>query len=149
MVDIKNTLQNCVWDEQKTQAAILLAQGYNHGVVSEEVNCNRTTIWRWMQNEEFAKEVDKLSLMYGVASKAHRMRLINQAIRQFIDENGTLDTGDDTLLDYLKEARQQIEGVKLDIISQLTAIAQTAGSVEPSGPSGGPGLLSQDTEETE
>ena len=123
------------WTHQRGRAAVLLAQGYTNAEVArdEDVNVNRSTIGRWRKHEEFEAEVDRLSLMYGLASKPARLRLIQQAARQFIDEEGNIDVSGFTLLDLLKEARMQMEGVQIGILSELAAINETARPVAGSG----------------
>jgi transposase-like protein len=150
-------LKNLVWDEQRSQAAIMLAQGYEKKKICQQIGIDDSTLWRWEKNAEFAEEVDRLTLMYGFASKQERLRIINQAARQFV-KDGKWDVSGFTLLDLLKEARMQSEGIKLDILSMLTALTgqeQSAalsappGLVEPGRISGSFILPESSTEETE
>jgi len=126
---------NLIWTHQMGKAAVLLAQGYTNAEVArdEEVDVNRSTITRWRRYEEFEAEVDRLSLMYGLASKPARMRLIQQAARQFIDNEGKIDVSGFNLLDLLKEARMQMEGVQIGILNELEAFDAKAGPVAGSG----------------
>lgn len=117
------------WDDTRDRAAIMLAEARPKKEIYEELGINRGTLYLWEKNEEFSREVDRLSLMYGVASKAHRQRLINKAIQQYIDENGKIDLTGVTFLDLLKEARMQTEGLRLDIFNQIAAINEETGSV--------------------
>lgn len=141
-------LQNLVWDDQKSDAAILLAQGYQKKEVAESVGVNLSTIHRWLKNHEFSAEVDRLTLMYGIASKAERMRTIQQAARQFMKEDGSLDVSGFTLLDLLKEARIQMEGQRLDILSTITALTAETGLVDTTGSGRSPSLLESNTKES-
>jgi transposase-like protein len=113
-------VKNIVWSEQQSHAAVMLAEGYAKSEVAREVDVHPSTITRWTQNEDFAEEVDRLSLIYGLASRAERMRQIKRAAREF-ERDGKLDVSGFTYLDLLKEARIQTEGVRLDILSILTA----------------------------
>ena len=113
-----------IWNDMRGEAAALLAQGYQKSYIATEVGVSKKTIYTWLKEPEFEEEVDRLSLMLGVASKAFRLRLINQAIRKFKGENGELDVGDDSLLAYLKEARMQSEGVKLGIVTELATLIE-------------------------
>jgi hypothetical protein len=123
-----------IWTDEREEAARLLAENYTNGEVAKRVGVSSSTITNWKKLDEFDAEVDKLSLIYGAASKAERMRLITKAARQFVKENGEIDTGKDSLLDYLREARMQTEGMRLGILETITAIEQATGLVTDSGP---------------
>jgi transcriptional regulator with XRE-family HTH domain len=139
-----------LWDERREQAAILLAQGYSKKEICEKVEIHESTLWRWEQEDSFSEEVDNLSLMYGLASKAHRTRLLNQAIRQKINnKTGQIDLSGVTFLDLIKEARMQTEGLKLDILNTLIpAFAEETGSVAGSGSDRSTKILEAKAEET-
>lgn len=142
-------VKNIKWDERQVAAAIMLAEGHPKVEIYEKLGIERSTLWRWEQNEEFATEVDKLSLMYGLASKAKRMREINRIALMF-DRALTHPINEGyTYLDLLKEARMQSEGVRLDILSTLTAITTETGSVERLGPGEGRQLPDPDDTETQ
>lgn len=118
------------WDEQRSNAAIGLATGRTQEEVSKEVGCSRRTLVNWLQNEDFSAEVDRLSLMVDVASRAHRLRLANRVIRE--KTKGNIVETDRDLLDWLKFAQSETDGVKLDL-SKLAALTQTAAPVADSG----------------
>lgn len=128
------TYEKWRWDEQKSIAARAMGEGYTQKEAAEAAGVHPKTVnnW-WLKSPEFAAEVDRCSMMFDVASKAHRNRLLMKAIRQFVREDGNLRTGDDTLLDYIKEARLNTDGVKVDILTQLAAIDAETGSVAGSG----------------
>ena len=156
MSEGKKLVKNIIWSDEQSRAAVMLAEGYTKADVSREIGVHASTITRWTQNEEFAEEVDRLSLMYGLASKAERMRLIKRAAREF-ERDGKPDVSGFTLLDLLKEARMQTEGVKLDILSILTAnqqeepaaIVAEARPVEFIGSGGSENIPDQDDPQTE
>jgi hypothetical protein len=137
------------FDEQRDQAASLLAQGYNYSETAREVGCNPSTITRWMKNDTFKQAVDELSLTYGAASKAHRLRLINQAIRQKIDKDDNIDLNGVSFMDLIKEARMQTEGLRLGILNTLISADEKAGLMAGSGSDGSTGLLESQDPETE
>jgi len=137
-----------IWTEELSRAAVMLAEGYPLQTVADEVGVQRTTIWRWRQHPEFAMEVDKLTLMNGLASKPERMRLINQAAKQMVSEE-KIDLSGVTFLDLIKEARMQTEGIKLDVLTQLTALTTEAGLVEQSDTGRSFSLTEPDTDETD
>lgn len=128
------------WTEKRSRVAILLAQGHTIRETSEQTGYSTRTIDRYKANPEFAAEVDRLSLMYGLSSKAERLRLIQRAARQFVHDDGSLDTGGDTLLDYLREARMTIDGTRLNIVSELAAISKETGSLARDRPGRGASL---------
>jgi len=137
------------WTDERDRAAVLLAQGYSNTETAKQVGVDTSTIWRWMQKEPFAKEVDNLTMMYGVANKMHRLRLLNQAIRQMIDENGQIDLTGVKFTDLIKEARMQTEGLRLGILEKITALDEAAGFAPGIGPGGTAELLQETAEETD
>lgn len=115
------------WSEKSTQAAILLSQGLTQKEVAEKTGVTKRTIERWATDIDFSAELDRLSLMVGIASRAERLRLAMRVVRQKTE--GEIDTDKD-LLDWLKFAQSETDGIKLD----LTAISEAAASVAESRP---------------
>ena len=146
---ILNEKGEFIWNEKRDKAAALLAQGYPKTHVAREVGVDRTTIYRWMDEDDFQLAIDELSLMLGIASKAYRLRLMNQALQQFIDKNGEIDISGFTLLDLLKEARMQTEGVKLGIVSELAPLIEEEASVDRQRQARSGRLLEVETKDTE
>lgn len=138
-----------IWNDLRSEVATMLAQGYEKTYIAEQVGISRITIYTWLKYPEFEEEVDRLSLMLGAASKAYRLRLINKAIRQFEEENGKLELNGSTLLDYLKEARMQAEGVRLGIISELATIIEEDASLTGDGPTRNTKLLEVEAKDPE
>jgi hypothetical protein len=120
-----------VWDERRGQAAILLASGYTWQATADEVGVDKRSITNWMQNVEFSAEVDRLSLMVDVSSRAERLRIAMRAIRQKVREDG-VETDKD-VLDWLKFAQSETDGVKLDL-SKLAALGEVNASLADRGP---------------
>ena len=138
------------WTDDRTIAAVKTAEGWGKAAIEAEYGISGSTIWHWEQYDEYSKEVDKLSLMYGMASRAYRVRLLNKAIRQKIDESGNIDLDGVSFIDLIKEARMQTEGVRLDILSQIiAAIPAEAGLVDGPGPGGSISLPEKGSEETD
>lgn len=109
------------WDEQRSKAAIALASGKTHKEAAEDAECSDRTIRNWLQIQEFAEEVDRLSLMVNVASRAERLRLAMRVISQ--KTNGsTIETKAD-LLDWLKFAQSETDGAKLDLMGHAAKYA--------------------------
>jgi hypothetical protein len=72
----------------------------------------RKTIYNWLCVTEFAAEVDRLSIIIGIASRAERLRMAMRVVRQKVRADGTPDTEKD-LLDWLKYAQSETTGIKL------------------------------------
>lgn len=121
-----------VWNAEKSKAAILLAEGYTIEQVAKEIGKTERTIYRWKDDIEFSAEVDRLSLMVGIASKAERLRLVKRVIRQK-SLSDTFLISDKDILDWLKFAQSETDGVKLDIAALFTAVGSDDASVADSG----------------
>lgn len=114
------------WTNQKIEAALALADGKSQRWVAEESGLNPKTIWRWMHDPEFSAEVDRLTLMIGIASRAERLRIAKKAVRTRVHDDGTVQTDRD-LLDWLKYAQGETDGIKLDLAALADAAASVAG----------------------
>lgn len=125
-----------IWDETRSTAAGLLAIGYSQTATAEEVGVHRNTIRNWLDDPEFAAEVDRLSVMTGVASRAERIRIANRLVRQRVNENGDI-LSDKDVLDWLKFAQSETDGAKLDFskLAELLSGEQTQQDVVSSGSS--------------
>lgn len=115
------------WSEKSTAAAIALADGKTQEVAAQEAGVTARTIRRWLRVSEFAEEVDRLSLMVGIASRAERLRIAKRVARQFIHDQGPVLTDKD-LLDWLKFAQGETDGLKLDLAAIAEAAAFVAGT---------------------
>src|SRR5215813_13399084 len=106
------------WSSEKCEAASLLAAGYTNVEVAEHFGVHPRTVSAWLSSEEFSAEVDRLTLMIGVASRTERLRMAMRVIRSRTDENGVIRSNKDAL-DWLKFAQSETDGVKLDIFKLL------------------------------
>lgn len=106
------------WTTKTSEAAYLLAQGYTHAEAAERIEVSERTIYRWKLEDEFLAEIDRLSLMIGIASRAERLRIAQAVIRQKVGEDGKFKTEKD-LLDWIKFAQGETDGVKLDLANLL------------------------------
>ena len=118
------------WNEKRTAAAIALAQGRTEQEIADTLELERKTLWNWKQVPEFAAEVDRLSLMVDIAGRAERLRIAMRVARQKVREDG-VDTDKD-LLDWLKFAQSETDGVKLDL-NKLAAVFATDSFMADSG----------------
>jgi len=125
------------WDDKHTFAAIALAEGKTQDEAGEEVGVTGRTIRNWLQNHQFAQEVDRLSLMLGVASRAERLRLAKRVIRQKA-VGKTIQTDKD-VLEWLKFAQSETDGVKLDLGKLAAAFGTDDASMASSRPAGAGG----------
>jgi AraC-like DNA-binding protein len=141
---MKKTIE---WTPEQGGAAELLAEAYTVEEVADRVGVSPRTIHRWKANPEFAMEVDRLSLISGLSSKAERARTIMKAARNFQNEDGSLNTSGNTLLEYLREARMNVDGIRLDLQTAIAALDAENSSVAGEGPAGSSELLPPETDE--
>ena len=108
------------WTTKREMAAVSLARGETQAEAAEIAGVTDRTIRSWLAVPEFSQEVDRLSLMIDIASRAHRLRLANRVIRQMVRDGETIPTQKD-LLDWLKYAQGETDGVVLDLAGLLNA----------------------------
>ena len=101
------------WTPKRDKAAFVLAGGYTQAETGKIVGVSERTIRRWLDCPEFMAEVDTLTHMVNVSKRAERLRLAMRAVRQ-LTRNGRIDTNKD-VLDWLKFAQSETDGVKLDL----------------------------------
>ena len=101
------------WTRRREIAALTLAQGYTMREAAEAAGVHERTIARWKNNLDFAMEVDRLTLLVGISSRAERVRIAMLAVRQQINEQGIKTVRD--VLDWLKFAQSETDGIKLDL----------------------------------
>lgn len=89
-----------------------LAEGQSQQAVADAIGVCRKTIWNWLCVTEFVAEIDRLSCMIDIASRAERLRIAMRVVRQKVREDGTPETEKD-LLDWLKYAQSETTGIKL------------------------------------
>ena len=117
------------WTEQRGYAALGLAEGKSQAEVAALAGVTDRTIRNWLDDERFTAEIDRLSLMVGVASRAERLRLVNRLVKQRIrEEDGYILTERD-LLDWLKFAQSETDGAKIDLSKLAELLAGESGQV--------------------
>jgi len=146
----QNIGMNWFWDEKRNKAAVLLASGHSKTETAKIIGVDRTTIYYWLDIEAFSAEVDRLSLMVGVASRAERLRFINRVVRQSLKDDGSVITEKD-ILDWLKFAQSETTGAKIDLSKLAEMIAGEGEAQDVGVSSAGPSdrLLSQSAEAAE
>ena len=102
------------WTENKRAAALILAKGHTEKETADTIGVNIRTVQRWKTDEDFMLEVDKLTLLTGIALRAERLRIAARVVRQKAPEDGRAKTSRD-LLDWVKYIQSETDGVKFDI----------------------------------
>lgn len=115
------------WGEKQTSAAIALANGDTQLEAADKAGVSERTIRRWLLLPEFAEEVDRLTFLTGIAHKAERLRVAKRVIKA-LDEKTERD-----LLDWLKYAQSETDGIKLDFAELYAAIHANDNKVADSG----------------
>lgn len=118
---------NFRWTKKREKVATALAQGYTVAEAAEQAKVTERTVYYWRNNLEFQTEVDRLSLMTGIAARGERLRIAMRVIRQKTREDGRLRTGRD-LLDWLKFAQSETDGAKFDLAAIFEAMEATTES---------------------
>lgn len=113
------------WTPERTTAAIALAEGRTQQETAKEVGVTDRTLRNWLSEQVFAEEVDRLSLMLNVSSRAERLRIAMRVVREKT-KNGIPETEKD-LLEWLKFAQSETDGIKL----QLTQLASISADDSP------------------
>jgi hypothetical protein len=115
------------WTTSRTRAALALAAGKTRKEAAEEAEVSERSVYSWLDDPDFAAEVDRLSVMTDVASRAERLRIAKRVVRQFVKDEKI--TTEKDLLDWLKFAQSETDGIKLDIAKQLAALGADEASV--------------------
>lgn len=119
------------WDQAHTIGACALAEGMTQEQAAVEAGVTSRTIRNWLQNIEFSAEVDRLSLMLGIAGRAERLRIAKRVIRQ--KATGSTILTDKDVLDWLKFAQSETDGAKIDFGKLFAALGTDETSVADSG----------------
>lgn len=119
------------WNESRSRAAVLLASGATRDEAAAEIEVNRATIFNWLHHPDFAAEVDRLSLMVGIASRAERLRLAMRVIKSKVKDG--VPQSEKDLLEWLKFAQSETDGVKLDLGKLAASFPETETPVAGSG----------------
>jgi len=93
--------------DQQEHAAFCIASGMTRRDTATECGCGEATIYRWLRDEQFAAEVDRLTFLTGVAVKAERVRAMKKLIRSRMDEDGIFDSKRD-VFDWIKLLREEL-----------------------------------------
>lgn len=118
------------WNKLRSDVATYLAQGYTWRETATQYEISEATINAWKHHPDFAAEVDRLSIMVDVAGRAYRLRTAMRVVRAKGFES------ERDLLDWLKFAQSETDGVKLDLARLAAALGEDAPSLADSRPNG-------------
>ena len=105
------------WSKNREAAALKLAEGYTQEEAATAAKVNRRTVVRWLDEPEFSAEVDRLTHMVGIATRAERLRIAMRAVR--LKTKGDVLLTEKDLLDWLKYVQGETDGVKLDLAALI------------------------------
>jgi len=103
------------WTAKKRAAALILAKGYTEQETADTVGVSRRAVAYWKADNVFMLEVDKLTLLTGIALRAERLRIAARAVRQKAPEDEEKVKTSRDLLDWIKYIQSETDGVKFDI----------------------------------
>lgn len=106
------------WSAKSSAAALALAAGKTREAAAEEAVISESTVYRWLRDPTFADEVDRLTLLTAIASRAYRLRIANRVVAQMVKDGTEITTAKD-LLDWLRYARE--ETTSSDLLEQFIA----------------------------
>ena len=115
------------WTAAKRKAAFALADGATQVEAAKEAEVTDRTIRLWLDEAPFAEEVDRLTLMTGLATRAARLRLAKRVAEKLGDRT------EKDLLDWLKFAQSETDGVKLDLAKLAAALGDDEAPVAGGG----------------
>lgn len=112
------------WTKRKNEACAMLAAGHTIKETAEKIKVDERTIYRWKNVPEFYRELNDLTLTTGLALKGERLRLAKRIVAEIQGEakrNNEPVTRKD-ILDWLKYAAEETDGLKLGIADLLTEL---------------------------
>ena len=114
------------WTIKKEKTALALANGFTQEEAAVQVGISSRTIRRWLNNAEFACEIDRLTHMVGIATRAERIRIAMRVVRGRM-QHLTIPPSKRDLLEWLKYIQSETDGVKLDLTSLFEDALAMAG----------------------
>ena len=123
------TQRDFLWDDRRTKAAMMLAEGETKTAVSETLEIDRVTLYHWLEHPDFAAEVDRLSLMMHISSRAERLRIAMRVAKA--RTQGEVPETEKDLLDWLKFAQSETDGAKIDLSKLAELLAGESGGSGP------------------
>ena len=121
------------WTSERSDAALALSLGLTEAETAQRARVCQRTIARWKKIPAFEEEVDRLTLMTGIAGKAQRMLIAKRIIRDLVKKDKPTEKD---LLDWMKYAQNEAEGIKLNLAGELAALIAADLPVAGSGSDG-------------
>lgn len=103
------------WDEVTNEACRLLAIGKTQEYVAVQISVPRGTIAHWAVHPEFRNEMNRLTLITGLALRSERIRLAMQIIDKKIAGSSKKD-----VLDWIKFLQSETDGARIDVTALLS-----------------------------
>jgi hypothetical protein len=136
MVEKKYTkLTPFKWNTKRDLIAEMLAAGETIKVTAKTAGVSESTIKKYKARSDFREEVDRLSLMVDIASRASRVRMAKRIIREREQEvervNNQIGKGQSVkpmflsnkdILDWLKYIKSETEDARLFTEEQIDTI---------------------------
>ena len=133
------------WTKNRSMLAEAIADGRTIREAAKIVGIPERTAYRWNSYPEFIEEVDRLTLMLGIASKAERIRITKRVVREKM--RGEIIMTKKDILEWLEFAAKETDEIRLNLAdligSFLTAERKDDSSISEAG-SGGSGAPDTD-----
>ena len=113
------------WYKNRELAALSLAQGDSKREAADAAGVTERTVYRWLEIPEFEIEVDRLTFLTGVGTRAGRMRIAKKVVQGRV-KNTSYPMSKADLLDWLKFLQGETDGINLNLASLLEAHTQLA-----------------------
>ena len=110
------------WTKKKNAFVEMAAEGEKIVDIARKLDMSIHTAYHWNENPVIREEINRLSLMFGIASKAERVRIAKRVVRQKLLGDHVRTKKD--ILDWLKYVAKETEDVHLhfaDLIRSLAA----------------------------
>ena len=112
------------WTKRKNEACAMMAAGMTINETAHKIGVDERTIYRWKNEPEFYRELNDLTLTTGLALKGERLRLTKRIVADIQAEARRMNepvTRKD-ILDWLKYAAEETDGLKLGVADLLTEL---------------------------
>ena len=116
------------WTTKAQNTAFALADGYTREEAAAMAGIGERTLYRWLLLPEFSEEVDRFVFLTGIARKAERLKITKRIARNLGDRT------EKDLLDWLKFARSETDGAKLDLTGLLKQLTEQSATEPAHGP---------------
>lgn len=119
MGDASGKDQHFKWTAARKAAAFALADGKTRAEAAVSAEVAERSVYTWLLHPEFSEEVDRLTLMIGIATRAERMRVIKRLVAQRTKDDVIESKAD--VLDWLKFAQSETTGAVNDLAESIAS----------------------------